>query len=440
MKQTLLSIIIFLGLIQWTNAQQISPWLFGQNHWMETGDEGNRPGYVHLLWPKVEASGVTMIRIGGNGYSKNFPTRDRLNSMIDSIHAIGAEPLLQVPVTFTDEQASNLIKEYKYNNGKGVRFYTIGNEEICDKADQIDKVYPYLMRLAPVMKAADPSIKIFVFDECTMMKSAYEALCGGRLDVTGKDKNGNWIIDGFSYHNYPNGRKFDRDDVVFTGPFKIRQQTIDLREMMENADKKNGRTGANKLLWALTEVNVSYANPDREISGFGNPSFLGGQFIAEIFGMGMEYGAFSVDPWCISEVDNVNTDFGYLGLPSEFYPRSAYYHTQMMALNMKGEYLPTTSNNSYVKSIGSKSGTEICIMILNEDQTHDFKFDIILNKGGISPKPLIVHANAGINKTISGLIPNQTTMLFVLSGTGEILKQYTYGLAQNLKNLPPEVK
>ena len=68
------------------------------------------------------------------------------------------------------------------------------------------------------------------------------------------------------------------------------------------------------LLWGLTEVNVTYINPDREISGIGNTSFLGGQFIAEIYGIGLEFGAFTVDPWCISETDRVSTDFGFLGL------------------------------------------------------------------------------------------------------------------------------
>ena len=190
----------------------------------------------------------------------------------------------------------------------------------------------------------------------------------------------------------------------------------------------------------MTEFNVTTSNPDREVSGIGNPSFLGGQFIAEIYGLGMQYGAFTMNPWCISETDRVSTDFGYLGLPSEYYPRSSYYHTQMMALNMKGEFLPTQSSNSYVKIIGSKSDEEICVMILNRDDAHDFYFDLFLNKDGDSGKPLVVHADAGLDVTISGSIPNQTTMMYVLSNKGEIKKQYIYGITQNLKNQPPEVK
>ena len=107
---------------------------------------------------------------------------------------------------------------------------------------------------------------------------------------------------------------------------------------------------------------------------------------------------------------------------------------------MKGEFLQTESNNSYVKTIGSKSDSEICIMILNSDQVHDFSFDLILNKNGDSPKPLKINADLNLDKTISGTIPNQTTILLVMSGTGEIIKKYTYGLTHNLKNLPPEVK
>ena len=440
MRKSVLSFLLFFSIIQYIHAQEISPFLFGQNHWMAKSDEGRRPGYLNELWQKVQESGIKMVRIGGNGYEHRFPNRERLTAMIDSIRGIGAEPLLQVPSTYTNEEATKLIKDYKYVNGKGVRFYSIGNEPICNDKGKIDEVYEYLIRLSTIMKAADPTIKIFVFDACTFYKEAYAALCGGRLDITGKDKNGNWLIDGFTFHNYPNGGDFDRQNVIFSGPNSIAQQAKQLVQLMEMANKKHGRTGDAKLLWALTEVNVTYINPDREISGYGNTSFLGGQFIAEIYGIGMEYGAFTVNPWCISETDRVRTDFGYLGLPSEFYPRSSYYHTQMMALNMKGEFLTTESSNSFVKSIGSKSDTTICVMILNRDNAHDFEFDLILNRDSESKKPLIVCADLGLNKIISGIIPNQTTIMFVLSKSGEIKKQYTYGLTHNLKYLAPEVK
>ena len=440
MKKLVVTIVLMWCLIPFIRAQEISPWLFGQNHWMEQNDERNRPGYLSMLWPQVQESGIKTVRIGGNGYNRRFPAREKLTAMVDSIHAIGAEPILQVPEDYTVEQTMELVNFFNNSSRRRIEFWSIGNEPICNQEEKIDEVYVYLVRIATAIKAADPTAKVFVFDACTFYVEAHAALCGGRLDVTGKDKNGHWMIDGFAFHNYPNAAEFEREDVVFSGPFKIAEQARQLVEMMKTANKKHGRTGDARLMWGLTEVNVTYINPDREITGIGNPSFLGGQFIAEMYGIGMEYGAFTVAPWCISETDRVRTDFGYLGLPSEFYPRSSYYHTQMMALNMKGTFLPTQSSNSYVLTIGSKSDAEICVMILNRDKHHDFEFDLFLNKDGFSGKPLAIHADLDLETVISGSIPNQTTMMFVLSGSGEILRQYTYGLEHNLKNQPPEVK
>jgi len=120
-------------------------------------------------------------------------------------------------------------------------------------------------------------------------------------------------------------------------------------------------------------------NPDREIAGIGNTSFLGGQFFAEIYGLGMEYGAFTMALWCINETDRLRTDFGYIGLPRDFHTRSSFYHTQMMASHMKGEFFFTTSSEAYVRTIGSQSDDEICAMLLNRDQARGFEFDLILS-------------------------------------------------------------
>ena len=457
MKTFKLLIIMIVLFAAGANAQKISPYLFGQNHWMDRSDEGTRPGYIYMLWPKIEESGIKVVRIGGGGYERRLPNRPALTAIIDSIQGIGAEPLLQVPSHYSAEEAMELVRYFNKNpKRKPIKFWSIGNEPLLRVRNDRELmmktleevVYPFIMRLAPAMKAADPTIKILVFD-CEGLPGAnterfnyeaHEAICGGRLDVTGKDKNGNWIVDGINFHSYPNNQDFTRDHVVFNSTYMIRESTKQLLELIERANRKHGRTGDARLMWGLTEINVTAGNPDREVSGIGCPSFLGGQFIAEIYGIGMANGAFTVSPWCISETDRVRTDFGYIGLPTDFFPRSSYYHTQMMALNMKGEFLPTKSNNSFVKTIGSKSDTEICVMILNSDQTHDFAFDLYLNDNGDSPKPLRVNADAGLNKTISDIIPNQTTIMYVLSNTGEIKKKITYGITQNLKNLPPDIQ
>jgi hypothetical protein len=451
MRRALPAALAIVTLTVGLDAQEISPWLFGQNHWIDKGDEGNRPGYIHMLWPKIGESGITLVRIGGNGYNNRnhalFRSEDKLDSIIHSIRNIGAEPLLQIPAgkgetrDFTVRQAVELVKKYKYSDGEGVRFYCIGNEPLLHDRDGVQKVHDYVKALAPAMKAAHPTIKIFIFDECSLFEDPHGRIVGGDLDLTGKDNNGHWMIDGISFHRYPNTRRdFDRENVVFSGPRDIRRQAEQLKGMMAYANKKHGRTGNAQLLWGLTEFNVTTSNPDRDIAGIGNASFLGGQFIAEVYGLGMEFGAFTMAPWCISETDRMETDFGYLGLPPDFHPRSSYYHTQMMALNMKGAFLHTTSSNAQVATIGSQSDRAICVMILNRDEIHNFDFDLVLNRNGESDKALIVHADVGLDASIAGSIPNQTTILYVLSRSGEVRKQYVYGLTHNLKHQPPEVR
>lgn len=440
MKKLIIVILIVFSLSIKSNAQPISPYLFGQNHWIATGDEGSRVGYLNLLWPRVKESGVKCIRIGGNAYNHHFPDRQRLSAMIDSICHIGAEPILQVPESFTALQAMELVEYYTRPDNRKVKFWAIGNEPMLNSPMTIDQVHEYLMRIAPAMKKVDPTIKIFIFDECEMREAAYRALCGGRLDMAGLKENGVWLIDGFNFHRYPNGRDFNRDDVVFTGPRNILNQSRLLKQIMEEADQKYGRTGDAKLQWGLTEVNVTYANPDREISGYGNTSFLGGQFMAEVFGIGMQLGAFSVNPWCISETDAVSTDFGYLGLPREFYPRSSYYHTQLMAQNMKGSYMNTTSNQQYVKTVGSAGENRIALLVMNEAQDTDYSFDIILNNNGKSKQPLVIHADASLDRRLTGTIQKQTSIMFVFDRQGTLIRQIFYGLNHNLKNLPPEEK
>jgi hypothetical protein len=439
MKRILFLALLALNLNTKLAAQTISPYLFGQNYWLGNGDEG-RVGYVDLLWPKVKESGVTCIRIGGNFYNNNFPERRRLSAMIDSIRGIGAEPVLQVPYNLTAIQAMELV-EYFTSIGKNkVKYWSIGNEPLLEDKMTLDQVHKYILRIAPAMKKAAPSIKIFVFDECEMREAAYRELCGGKLDITGLKEGNNWLIDGFSFHKYPKGKEYVRDDVVFFGPELILKQATSLKQMMGAADKKHNRTGEAKLQWALTEVNVTWANSSREISGIGNPSFLGGQFIAEIFGIGMQNSAFSVNQWCINESDAVSSDFGYIGFPKEFFPRSSYYHIQIMAQNMKGSYVNTSGNQKYVKTIGSKSESNICVMVMNQDQNKNFDFEIVLDKNGKTTKELCINADASLDKRFSGTIENQTTMLFVFNSKGTAVKQITYGLKQNLAYQVPEVK
>jgi hypothetical protein len=359
--------------------------------------------------------------------------------MIAAVRTAGSEPLLQLPRRFGAAEAEALVRRLNASPATRVRFWSIGNEPLLRKPDIIQEVHAYLMRIAPAMKKADPTIEIFVFDECEMRAPAYEALCGGTLDITGKNPDGTWVVDGFTFHRYPFGKEFTRDDVVVRGAADIRKAAVDLVAMMARADQKHGRTGAARLKWGLTEANVTWANPDRRVEGFGNPSFVGGQFLAEVFGVGMELGAFTVAPWCISETDHAETDFGYLGLPPEFHPRSSYYHTQLMARHMGGSFVPSRTNEAKVKSIATRDGDGLAVMLLNQLQDRDLEYDLALSKDATSTKPLAVRVDGGLAVKVDGRLPRETTTLLRFDGEGRPLLLYTYGRQHNVENQPPEV-
>lgn len=433
------ALALALGIPAAAGAQDVSPYLFGQNYWMEQGTEGGRPGYLHLLWPRVAESGVRLIRIGGNGYEHSFPDEKRLVAMIAAVRAAGAEPLLQVPSRTSAPEAEALVRRLNAQPATRVRFWSIGNEPLLRKPEIIREVHAYLMRIAPAMKKADPTIAIFVFDECEMRAPAFEALCGGTLDITGKNPDGTWIVDGFTFHRYPFGKEFTRDDVVARGAADVRKGATELVAMMARADQKHGRTGDARLKWGLTEANVTWANPDRRVEGFGNPSFLGGQFLAEVFGVGLELGAFTVAPWCISETDHAETDFGYLGLPPEFHPRSSYYHVQLMARHMKGSFVASLTSEPRLKSIATRDGDGVAVMLLNQLQDRDLEYDIALSKDATSTRPLVVRVDAGLAVTRAGRLPRETTTLLTFDREGRPLLQYTYGRPHNVENQAPEV-
>lgn len=439
MKKTIALFLIIIVFSPLLRGQQISPCLFGQNFWLSNGDE-NRQGYLHLLWPKVKESGVEIIRIGGNLYNHQFPDNKKLLGMVDSVQKIGAEVLLQVPYYFTAKQTTDLVNFLNKTNKRNIRYWSIGNEPSLEhKKIKIEETVIYLKTIATAIKNVDKNLKIFVYDECYLMDD-YGRICGGDLDLTGKTPEGYWLVDGISFHSYPNGEMLNREQAIFNGPAGIKNQVVKLLGYIDTANKKHNRLGDEGLLWALTETNVTYMNPDREINGFGNPSFLGGQFMAEIFGIGMEYGAFSINQWCINETDRVSSDFGFIGSPSDFHFRSSYYHMQLMSKYLKGSLINATSTYSYVKTIATVSDSSINIMIMNEDNLRDLSFDLCFNELNISSKPLRINVLTDLDAKFSATIPNQTTWVLIFNKKGELKNKISYSLSDNLKNQTPKIE
>lgn len=420
-------------------SQPISLYLYGQNLWLTQGAEG-RPGYIQeKLWQKVKESGAKIIRIGGNGYEHKMPSIDTLDMWVKSIKSIGAEPLFQVSRLESAERAAELVRHFNNNDSLKIKYWSIGNEPYGMAKWSIDTISNIIKSYSSAMKSVDPKIKIFIPDAATYYNDLYKTLLlSDDKGVAGRDAKGNWYIDGVSFHTYPNGKNYTRKDVVFNSVDKIRGQIIQLKQDIDASNLKYNRIGDSKLIWGITEFNITYSNPDDlNVDGFAVPSFINGQFWVDIFGLAIEYDAFCVTPWCIQESDVAKTYFGYIGGPPEFTLHSTYYHMQMMSENIKGNFIKMYTNNGFIKAIASQTETETALFLMNQHETELFNFDLKeINKisDGLSIYPL-----KPINLNFKGSVEPNSSMVLVFNKQGSIIKKVVYTIEMTKNNKPPLV-
>ncbi len=444
LKLSTLMVLIFTSCSQPETKHEkgfpISPYLFGQNLWLTSGAEG-RTGYIQeSLWPKVKESGVTLVRIGGHGYDVNLPGIDTLEMWVKSIKEIGAEPLFQAPRYDPVEKTKELIIFFNIENDYNIKYWAIGNEPYHLGKLSIDSISDYIKIFATAMKSIDPTIKIFVPDAAAYYEDLHQALLlDNRKSVAGMDENGNWYIDGVVFHNYPNAKDYNRSDVIFNSVSKMRGMIMNLISDIEMANEKYARHGEDKLLWGITEFNITYNNPDDHgIEGIAVPSFINGQFWVDIFGLAMEYGAFTVTPWCIQESDRTRTYFGYVGGPPDFHPHSTYYHMKLMAENFKGNYIKMHTDHPYVKAFGSVSADGVTILLMNQDNDKSFRFNLRNLNRNVNNE-LTINAETGFEAHHDGTIEANSTLVLVFENTGKLKKHITYNIDLARENKEPEI-
>jgi hypothetical protein len=438
-SQNLTILFLFVLITASATAQNISPNLFGQNMWLTDGAEG-RAGYLDKIWPKVQSSGVKLIRIGGNGYNKKMPDLETLTNWVNAIKSIGAEPLLQVSKFKSAAESAKLVAHFNEDEKTKIKYWSIGNEPYKMDHIPLDSIAIYIKEHASAMKAVDPSIKIIVPDLAAYYNEAYEALLlNDKNSVAGRDKNGNWYIDGINFHNYPNAKEYSRSDVIFYSVTKMRGMILDLVEDVKAANLKYERNGDDALIWGITEFNITYNNPDDlSASGVAVPSFINGQFWVDVFAMAMEYNAFTVTPWCLQESDRASSYFGYIGGPPDFIPNSSYYHYKMMADNMKGQYIKMQSNNPFVKVFGSQSDDFTTILIMNQNETKSFALDLgAINKTNTKTEYLKITAVQDLKANQIITVKPNSTLLLKFDKKGKKIKELLYDLEMAINNKSP---
>ncbi|MBY0424909.1 MAG: glycoside hydrolase family 44 protein, partial [Cytophagales bacterium] len=174
----ILVVLLGLGVRVEISAQNISPYLIGNNYWYP----GSNTADLMKVGGVMEKAGFQYIRIGGFG--ANSYSLTNVVSYIDIIRSMGAEPQVQVPYNFTDQQAINMITYINNTMNRNIKFWSIGNEPEHPKGGNlpIATVASYTRRIAKALKSVDPTIKVIALELSGYRSDYMAAMIGGSDD------------------------------------------------------------------------------------------------------------------------------------------------------------------------------------------------------------------------------------------------------------------
>jgi hypothetical protein len=429
-------------------AQTISSHFFGQNAWMpDTIGTALYYGKLHQNWDNIKNSNSSVIRFGGIGADKNMPTNFQYIKMIDSIRAKGMEPTIQVPFDkykYSAQQAADIVKYINITRGKNIKYWSIGNEpDLGYGYTNASQVAAYIKSFATAMKNVDPTILIIGPETAWFNTNIINGLTtpNGPDDITGKDMYGRYYIDIISFHMYGFDGTQTRAQVIsnLTAPGKLQDNLIYLNGRIASCNTAHGRTGNAALKTAITEANVGWQNNAGDnLYGAGANSFIGGQYWAEMMGVAMKQGVDMVNFWSVVEGNSTALNIGYIDNHTQA-KKPSYYHFKLMAENFNGSYANGTTNQVNVKSFGSKSVQQICVLIMNQDQAIGHTYKVKLNNTAIAGNnTLKINIDANLGTEYTDVIPSQATVLLIFNTSGVLMKKYEYSLNTHaVANLAP---
>lgn len=393
-----------------TQAQPISKYLIGNNAWYETGLGG--------LWGRMSDAKFQTIRVGGNGAENYSPTSNLFLDLTRGIRTSGAEPIVQIPKTYSNDNVRALVNFLNVTHGLNVKIWGIGNEpDHSNKPASADSVSRYIRRISTVLKSIDPDFIVMGPATAAFSESTYfNRLVGGDLDITGMNENGHYYIDVYTWHRYM---------FVDINALEANVNTFLSRVAPINANRPSNK----QLRWGMSEFNTSWNNDNNTSEDLNVWSFRAGQTFAEVYGLGMRKGAYNLNAWSMYEGQNERrgTDLSLFDKDVARSGRSNYYHSLMLGQNMKDNYIAPTHNQPEVTVIPMRDETGVSVMILNKGKTTGFDYTMRLNTASVTTSNrLNINVPAGINAEIYGYIPQEATHMLVFDNAGNLIKRYIY--------------
>ena len=407
-----LALLLLAGLTKPLAAQQkISPYLIGQNAWERKS--------IFKVKEQIAAVKFQAIRIGGNSYEKADFFSQAALELIDFVRASGAEPIVQLPRQLKDnDQAYKAIAWINGQMKKKIRFWSIGNEpDHKNQRATEEEVYAYFTKISAQVKRYDPEAIIMGFDLSSYKQAFLTRLLGGDLDVTGKvPGKPYYYLDKVTFHNY----KFRNID-------KFEADVKDLKSRLLVFNAK--RPVQQQIGWAITEFNSHWLVDPKLDEEYQPYTFHNGQIYAEMYDLGMREGAFTICPWSMLEggADREGTDLSLFDLENgQYKPRSNYYHTQLLARHVKTRYLSHSPNTKDLVVIPTGDETGIAVMILNKNKAESRAYTLDFTQKNKIDARGVIHINAALEQSLSGIIPAFSTQLLVFDEKGKLISKFAY--------------
>ncbi len=329
-----------------------SPLFQGVNYWSWVVSYGAQVVGTEQL---VKVLKPTLLRVGGANADNSTPeafSNAVMEASITYARAIGAEPLIQVPVLRdasgnvpTAQTAADIVQYLNVTQSLGVKYFSIGNEpDIYVDGGQLtaytaDQACQTFSAFADAMKQVDPSIKIvgpdfswkYQVGSANDWLTPFLANCKSKLDV-------------LAVHRYP-------IDPTQTTEARAALDAAAFRATLRNLRSAMDAQGMTSTPLAITEYNITWdGDPAKSTLPASPGTFPAAMWAADVHGVGLEEQLWSLDYWSISE--------GWtLSMLNGKTPRPSYFALEIYADHFGPTVLTTTGTPAGMSVYSSRNAT-----------------------------------------------------------------------------------
>jgi hypothetical protein len=328
----------------------------------------------YWMWPSAYADDVSgteqaiaplapaLLRMGGYNNDANLPMPfddAELDRAVAYARAIGAEPLVQVPLLAdvdgskpTATTAANMVAYANVTSGYGIKYFSIGNEPDLyategSLTNMSDPAIPGYMPsdycatardFVDAMKAVDPSIQIVGPDLSWHYVNGNDWLtpilqtCGDLFDIV-------------AFHRYP----FSSDAATLEA---AEPDATAFSAVVDHVRGLMQAVGQGDKPLALTEMNVVYNATTCQKTA--SPRTMGSAlWLADAFGTAIEQQLFTTAVWDISDDDGYA--LGLLGPAPAHNPRPEYYAYALVSQHLGPTQIDVVEAPSHVHAYATRN-------------------------------------------------------------------------------------